>query len=135
MTIPTPAFILVDDCPGWCSTDHDKIDSDPGDHETKLAEFNGGEDDIALFASSEAGLEVKVWLGGNETLTIPASEAGERLIELARAALTAVYRLDVIESAEKSVSGSTDKEPVSYSLEFSDELLPLTPSTLRLVNR
>ena len=58
----------------------------------------------------------------------------EHLTELAWAALTAVHRLGVIESAEKSVSGSTEKEPVSYSLEFPGELLPLTPSTLRLVN-
>ena len=134
MTIPTPAFTLVDECPGWCTMDHMKVYSNPGDHETKLAEFSHGDGDFALYASGHSGLQVKMWHGGEEALVVPAAVAVERLIELARAALTAVNRLRVIEAAEKSVSGSTNKEPVVYSLEFPAELLPRTPSTLRLVN-
>ena len=132
MTIPTPAFTLVDECPGWCTMDHRATVSEPGDHQTMLAACSDGSA-IYLFASPEKGPEVSFDLP-TPSDDIPATEAAERLTELARAALTAVHRLDVIESAEKSVSGSTDKEPVSYSLEFPDELLPLTPSTLRLVN-
>ena len=67
-------------------------------------------------------------------------------MELASAALNALYRhrtrlcvrggpaLDLIEAAEKSVSGSTEKGLLSYSLEFPADLPPLTPSTLCLVS-
>ena len=131
MTIPTPAFILVDDCPGWCDSDHVNIYSDPGEHACKLAEFNGGDSDFELYASGHSGLQVKLWARGDEAMAVPAAEAVERLTELARAALTAIYRLGVIESAEHSVAIS---EKVSYSLDFPPGLLPLTSETLRLIN-
>ena len=62
MTIPTPAFTMVDECPGWCTIDHAGVHAAPGDHEREVVAFTEGR--IDLTSGSVEGLEVSISLGG-----------------------------------------------------------------------
>ena len=73
MTIPAPTFLIVDECPGWCTFNHDKFE--PGDHEAPPARLRPDDldliDSIDLGASADKGLEVPVGIHGAEALLVP----------------------------------------------------------------
>ena len=119
MTIPTPAFAMIDECPGWCTIDHASIYAEPGDHEARIVPFTDGS--VNLVSGAVEGVEVSISLPSEDT-RFPAAEAAERLTEMARALLTAVYRLGVIEDLEQT---ATMSERVSYSVTLGHELLSL----------
>lgn len=131
MTIPCPTFLLVDDCPGRCTIDQSNTrDYQPDGHGTTLLKISNGDDggyddEIRLDHCAEQGLEVSVTIAGDEALCTPIEGASERLIQRARAFLTAAaYRLGVIEDCEESMVDSA-----TYSLTFADELPSLAEVT------
>jgi hypothetical protein len=131
MTIPQPHFMLIDDCPGWCTFDHDKLRCEPGDHEPTLVlvgdngriEDNRQIDAVDFYASADLGSR-SVTIEGDEVVRMSLDEAPERLLRIARTMLTAVYRLGVIKAAEEGVT-EAGREGVSYGLEFGPDLLTL----------
>ncbi len=100
MPIPRPPFILVDDCPPWCTMDHRRIDSDPGEHESDLARSRVG--DVALYVDAH-DFGVDVCVKAADPVRLPIETARADLLELARTLLTAAHRLDIIEAAADAV--------------------------------
>ena len=129
MTMQTPAFAMIGECPGWCTLNHDEILGEPGDHEAQIVTFTNGH--VALVSGAKEGVEVSLSIAGENVHRIPVAEATECLTEIARAALTAAYRLGVIDAAEESTALSGR---VSYSLDFAPELLSLGDAAM-LLNR
>ena len=81
-------------CPTWCTDDHEKAYSEPGDHTGVLATFDRG--NVDLFLSDGKTLEVVLWLDGNPTFGVPAAGAGALLRDLGRALLVSADQLEAI---------------------------------------
>jgi hypothetical protein len=136
MTIRKPNFLLVDECPGWCTLDHKRVSTEPGEHVGYLVNspiVGTFETDVSVIVGGKSDVRVDVHLdnGADSVLAcLPLGEARDALLKLAQVYLTAAYRLDVVETAEES--STSDK--VSYRIDFGSELLPLTPETLLRIN-
>ena len=81
-------------CPTWCTTDHDKTYSEPGEHTGVLVTFDRGT--VDLFLSGDKTLDVILWLDGDTGFTVPAADAGPLLRDLGRALLVSADQLEAV---------------------------------------
>ncbi|WP_148574963.1 hypothetical protein [Nocardioides caldifontis] len=133
MTIRKPNFVLVDECPDWCTIDHKRTSTEPGEHIGQLVEntqiMTTLSTDVSLIVEDGSDVRVDLYVSNvadQVTAQLPLSEARDALLKLAQVYLTAAYRLDIIEAAEES----TTSDKVTYRIDFGPELLPLDAQTL-----
>ena len=62
MTIRKPDFILVDECPDWCTIDHKRVTSGAGDHTGDLVRVDGADVDVngSLVVEEDSNVRVDI---------------------------------------------------------------------------
>jgi hypothetical protein len=88
----------VETCPAWCTSAHDDPHAEPGDHLRPLTALNDL-DGVDLVATDEGGVEVSVWVGGNDGPRLDVDEAPARLRALATMFHTAADELERLDPA------------------------------------